>query len=167
MVVKKLKNRNPCMYLDVLVNGRSVLPTLNFPRPLSVDATKTPFQEYDIDAFNDIEGYPVRFGDVIVLKLYQRNPYFRTNGQIIHAVLYGCGPDCATLDSPLVAVYEPCEDEPCEFKFQLTDRCDPDAAKAARKDPKVITTTPSVPTDRDYITVDGIYVTINGERTWL
>ena len=91
----------------------------------------------------------------------------RTNGKIVQCSLYGCGPDCATLDSPLVAVYEPCEDEPCEWKYQVTRRCDPEEAKEARKNPEVSTGSPTLPAERDYVTVDGIYVTINGERTWI
>jgi len=167
MVVKKIKNRNYCLYLDLLVNGRSILGYVNFPRPLLIDADNNPFQEFDMDVFNDAEGYPIRFGDVIELKLYQKNAYARVNGLIIQSVLYGCGPDCATLDGPLVSVYEPCSDEPCEWKYEITDKCDPKQAKDARKNPKIKTASPSLPTDIEYITVDGIYVTINGIRTWL
>jgi hypothetical protein len=167
MVVRQLRNKGYCFYVDVLVNGRSILPILNFPRPIPIDPDNNRFKEYDLDVFNDAEGYPVRFGDVINLKIYQQNAFTRTNGKIIQCSLYGCGPDCASLDMPLVAVYEPCADEPCEWKYQIIDKCDPEAAKAARNDPTVKVTTPSLPTERDYITVDGIYVTVNGERTWL
>jgi len=166
-VVKKLKDTTYCFYLDILVNGRSILPSIGFPRPISLDSSENLVQNYDMDVFNDTEGYPVRFGDVVSLKLYQKNPYIRINGKIIQAILYGCGPDCATLDNPLVSVYEPCEDTPCEWKYTSTNECDPETAKAKRKDPAVLQTTPSLPVDRDYITVDSIYVTINGQRIWL
>jgi len=167
MVVPQLKNREYCMYLDLLVNGRSVLSYVNFPRPLYIDAGTNSFQDYDLEVFNDTEGYPIRFGDTVSLKLYQKNPYTRINGMIIQASLYGCGPDCATLDSPLVAVYEPCEDEPCEWKYQITEKCDSEAIKEKRKDPTVIQTTPSLSVEKEYVTVDGLYVTINGTKTWI
>ena len=167
MVVNRIQVKNYCLFVDLLVNGRSILPLLGFPRPISIDVDNNKFKEYDIDAFNDVEGYPIRFGDTVTLRLYQSNPYIRMNGNIIQAVVYGCGPDCATLDSPLVAIYEPCDDEPCEWKYQTTDKCDPDAAKADRQDPVVSTSTPSLPVVDEYVTVDGIYVTINGKRIFI
>jgi len=167
MVVNKLKSKDYCLFVDLLVNGQSFLASLGFPRPIPIDPDVSKFKTYDIGAFNDLEGFPVRFGDVISMRLYQGNPYTRINGKIIQAYVYGCGPDCAALDSPLVAVYEPCEDEPCEWKYQVTDRCDPEAAKAAKKNPEVIASSPSLPSTKEYVTVDGIYVTVNGERVWI
>lgn len=167
MVTKKYKTRDYCLYLDILVNSKSILPFLNFPRPIVIDMDDNQFKEYDIEVFNDMEGYPVRFGDNIVLKIYQPNKYIRTNGKVVQCSLYGCGPDCATLDSILVSVYEPCDDNPCEWKYSLTEQCDPASAKAKKKNPVVQTTTPSSPVERDYVTVDGLFVTVNGERVYI
>lgn len=166
MIVELLRSPTYCLYIDILVNGRSILASLNFPRPILLDTDKI-FEEFDLDIFNDSEGYPIRFGDVVSLKLYQQNPYIRTNGKIIQCSLYGCGPDCSNIESPVVSIYEPCGDEPCEFKYKISDNCDPDAAKELRKNPEVVTTTPSLPVDMEYVSVDGLYVTINGKKVWI
>ncbi len=167
MVVKQLKSIEYCYFVDIMVNGRTILPTLGFPRPIPIDAETNQFKRYDIGVFNNLEGYPIRFGDVVTMKIYQKNPYARNNGKIIQCVIYGCGPDCATVDMPAVAVYEPCTEGPCEWTHQFKDKCDPKAAKESRTDPEVNVTDTTFSTDESEESSGQMYVVVNGERVWL
>jgi len=176
MVVDKIRERVVCIYIDILLNGRSILPYTNFPRPLQIDVEQT-YKNYDIPVFDDQNGLPVRFGDNIDIRAYLRNQHTKYNGKIMNVELYGCSPDCAAFDSPLVAVYQPCEEEPCVWKFSIVQRCEPEKLRTTDEDgnifgpspynPEIAPIVPSVPSDNQFITVNGVYITLNGEKIFI
>lgn len=113
-----------CFFFDILVNYKSILPYLDIPRPIQVDPSVT-FQNYDLTEYTRSVGYPIVIGDDVQIRIYNKNGTARHNGKKIQVLLYGCAPDCAALDSPLVSIYEPCEAAPCDWKFAIVDKCEP------------------------------------------
>jgi hypothetical protein len=166
MVVDRYQERIVCLYLDILVNGRSILPIANFPRPLQIDLNQK-YRTYDMNVFNNEDGYPIRFGDNIDIKAYLKNPHTKYNGKLLNVQLYGCSPSCALIDSPLIAVYEPCEEEPCVWKNPIVERCEPDTTGESVYNPKVNPVSLPIPKGQNFITVDGDYVVIGGEKIYV
>jgi len=172
-VVECFREKVFCIYLDILVNGRSILPYTNFPRPIPIDTNEL-FRSYDMAAFDDSQGFPVRFGDSIDVRAYLQNTHTKYNCKLLNVVLYGCSPDCAAFDSPIVAVYEPCEEEPCVWKFAIVERCEPEQLRTTDEDgnpvgpspynPEVSPVVPGVPSADEYVTLNNEYITLDGER---
>lgn len=176
-VVDKIAERIVCVYLDILVNGKSLLPYTNFPRPLQIDTSLT-YRSYDLALFNDDAGFPIRFGDNLDVRVYLSNQHIKYNGKLTNVQLYGCSPDCAAFDSPIIAVYQPCAQEPCVWKFSQVQRCEPESIRNVDPEtgevtgptpynPEVNPVVPDVPNVGDYVVANGIYVTINGEKIYV
>jgi len=175
-VVDQIRDRVVCIYIDILVNGRSILDYTNFPRPMQIDIDQT-FKEYDMSLFNNESGFPIRFGDNIDIRAYLRNPYTKYNGKLLNVAIYGCSPDCAAFDSPIVAVYEPCDQDPCVWKYSIVQRCEPEKLRTTDAagntlaptpyNPEISPVVPDVPADDNYIVVNGVYVTVDGERIYV
>lgn len=166
MIVDEYRERIVCLYLDILVNGRSILPTVSFPRPLQIDLSQK-FRYHDLSLFNNEDGYPIRFGDNIDVRAYLRNPHTKYNGKLLNVQLYGCAPSCALIDSPLIAVYEPCEEEPCVWKNPIVERCEPQTTRESVYNPTVNSIALPIPKGQTYVTNDGDFVLIGGEKIYV
>ena len=176
MVVEQIRERIVCLYIDILVNGRSLLTYTDFPRPMQIDTSQV-HKTYDMALFNNEAGFAIRFGDSIDVRVYLRNPHTKYNGKLLNVSLYGCSPDCAVFDSPTIAVYEPCDDEPCEWKFSIVQRCEPEKLRTTDAAGNTIAPTPynpsvapivaPVPSDNDYVVVNGVYVTVDGTKIYV
>jgi len=70
-----------------------------------------------------------------------------------------------------IGVYEPCDEgDPC-----VPENPDPESCERGSCDTPPVTTTVAsktgtgqgIESDRDYVTLNGVYVLLNGERIWL
>jgi hypothetical protein len=158
-----------CFYVDVVVNNKSILPLLGFDQPISLDTVNDNYKVFDLEFLSNT-GFAIKRGDKIELRIYQRNRNAKYNGKIIQCYLAGCQ-EYKNMDAvDIVGVFELCDElDPCRAEVTDTEPCE---APPVCTDPSIninITGGGGVrPTDeREYVTLNGIYVTINGERIWL
>lgn len=191
---EKLPRNETCFSIDVLVNGKTVLPALNMPRPLNLNNTSSNdnVNHQFIDVTNNVEGYPVFFGDTVTVIVYFANEAYRYNGKIASVELYGCSPDCAVESPTNVSVFEPCEEEAtnCQPKYNVSTICqgtdadfsngsslgtaggsfDPNTfvgtGDPSAQDPQVNPEIPTAP-DRLYVVTQQEYVLLNGVRIYI
>jgi hypothetical protein len=132
----------------------------------------------DIGVFNNIEGYPVIIGDIITVRVYQKNESAKFNHKLVNVIVYGCSPDCVLEKAESVSVYEPCEsDNVCVAKFTLPGQCnpalidDPQVSEVTRVpssvNPQINPQLPSGQSDALYVISQEEYVTLNGVRIYI
>lgn len=171
MRTNKIKSPETCFYLDLLINNKSVTEYLGLPRLIQLNTDTNTYEVYQSFENNNADGYPVSRGDIITLKLYTKKKGGLYNGKIIECMLMGCSEDCASLEPEIVNVYERCEGvDECEWKFGASTELLPTDSNVIVGTPESgQTITPVIPErpDRDYVTLNSAFVTINGQKIWI
>lgn len=165
-----------CFFLDILVNGKSVNRALQIDAPAAIDTLDNSLKSYNSGSYDNKNGYPVRIGDDVILKIYQLNRTAKYNGKIAECILFGCSSDCVNLATQAISVYELCSTEPCIAKFTVEQNCDPNKLLTApNKTNPIIDIEPSPFEQRTgedidtlgYVVRRGDYVIINGKRIYI
>ena len=148
------------------------------PLPLSNSSSNDDLENRFIGVLNNVEGYPVLVGDIITIRVYQKNEFAKFNGKLVNVVLYGCSPDCVLEKAESISVYQPCEeDNICEAKFALPANCNPNLTDNPRVsevtrtpssvNPQINASPPSGPDSRLFVVTQSEYVTLNGVRIYI
>jgi hypothetical protein len=164
-----------CFFVDVIVNSNSILPLLGFNGPIPLDTVNDNYKVYDLEFLSNT-GFSIKRGDKIELRIYQKNRLSKYNGKIIQCYLAGCS-EYKNMDAEdVVGIFELCdEQDPCVAEVTDSDPC---TSPPVCDDPAIninigsggepSTGGPGGPgTGREYVTLDGVNVLINGERIWL
>ena len=108
-----------CIYFDIFINATSLTRGILNREPFKLsleERTKTIMFPYKVQIPIDSD---------LDLYVYMGNPTERYNGIRVHAVLFGCTPDCLTLDGKMMAVYTPCDLVECDWSFKMNQDCEP------------------------------------------
>lgn len=159
-----------CFYIDLILNRKTLLPMLGLDALIPVDTVNNNIKIFDI-SFDNVSGVDIKRGDNIEMRVYQRNKNAKYNGKIIQCYLAGCSPLRFYEVYDMVGVYKPCTDQPCIPENPDPEQCEPPVPCL---DPNVNVLTSGVagsvmpiPSDREYVTLSGKYVLLNGEKIWL